>query len=93
VLAQEHILAEPGEDDEDDVAENTIETAGSRNSVDVADSDLLRDEMVEARIRARPRTKDDWLRKINLDLRLNTDGPQFMAYVDRVLALTGQLKN
>lgn len=56
------------------------------------DTDLLRDEMVDALIRAMPRTKDDWLRKINLDLRLNTDGPQFQTYLDQVLTLTAQLK-
>lgn len=48
---------------------------------------LLRDGMLDLLIRTKPRTKEDWLRKIPLDLRLDTDGPQLQGYLGRVLEL------
>jgi hypothetical protein len=56
-----------------------------------SNSELLRDEMLEALMRVRPRCKEDWLRKVPLDLRLNTDGVQLQAYLNRAIALTAQL--
>jgi very-short-patch-repair endonuclease len=56
-----------------------------------AGTDILRDEMLELLLRTKPRSRDDWLRKIPLDVRLSTDGPQLQAYLDRILDLTAQL--
>lgn len=52
---------------------------------------LLREEMLDALVREKPRSKEEWLKKVPLDLRLNTDGPQVAAYLSRILELTSQM--
>ena len=56
-----------------------------------AKSALLRDPMLEVFLRAKPATRDDWLKRIPLDMRLETDGEQLKSYLSRVLEITGRL--
>jgi hypothetical protein len=55
------------------------------------DAFVLRPDMVRALLRAKPATKDDWLRNIPFDLRIATDGNQLGALLPRILAITGRL--
>ena len=57
-----------------------------------ASSSLLRDEMIQALLRWKPRTKEEWLSRIPLELRLDSDGTQVQSYLHRVLDLTSHLK-
>jgi very-short-patch-repair endonuclease len=65
-----------------------------RDEIEVAfpDSDrgeaLLREEMIHALLRAKPRSRDDWLRKIPFDLRFSTNGDELELYLGRVLEIT-----
>lgn len=52
---------------------------------------LLREEMLEAIMRFKPKTKEEWLRKISLDLRLETNGEHIQSYLGRVMELTSLL--
>ncbi len=54
-------------------------------------ADLLRDELLEAFLRHRPRDRQEWLKKIPLDLRLDTDGNQLRAYLESVLEITARI--
>jgi very-short-patch-repair endonuclease/preprotein translocase subunit Sec61beta len=52
---------------------------------------LLREEMLECLLREKPRTRDEWLRKVPLELRLDTDGEQLQVYLPRVLETLAKL--
>ncbi|MDP9350560.1 MAG: hypothetical protein M3P51_03330 [Chloroflexota bacterium] len=52
---------------------------------------LLREAMVDALLRHRPITRDEWQDRIPLDLRLDTDTRQ-MRYLDQVLAIIASIR-
>lgn len=53
---------------------------------------LLRDSLLEEFIQKRPKTKDDWFRKIAQDLRTSVDSKQVGQYLDRVRAIIAEFK-
>ena len=56
-----------------------------------SDAFVLRPEMMDALIKARPVSREDWLRKVPFDLRMVTDGNQLSAFLPRILAITARL--
>jgi len=57
-----------------------------------AERGLLRDSLLEEFIQKRPKTKDDWFRKIAQDLRTSVDSKQVGQYLDRVLAIIAEFE-
>jgi very-short-patch-repair endonuclease len=55
-----------------------------------AEKGLLRESLLEEFIQKRPKTKDDWFRKIPQDLRTSVDSKQVGQYLDRVLEIIGE---
>jgi very-short-patch-repair endonuclease len=53
----------------------------------VQEKDLLNQDLLEELIRKRPRTKDDWFRKIPERMRSGVDSKQVGRYLDRVLEI------
>jgi hypothetical protein len=51
---------------------------------------LLHNSLLEEFIQKRPKTKDDWFRKIPQDLRTSVDSKQVGQYLDRVLEIIGE---
>jgi very-short-patch-repair endonuclease len=51
---------------------------------------LLRKALLEEFIQKRPKTKDDWFRRISQDLRSSVDPKQVGQYLDRVLAIIAE---
>jgi very-short-patch-repair endonuclease len=52
-----------------------------------AEKGLLQNSLLEEFIQKRPKTKDDWFRKIPQDLRTSVDSKQVGQYLDRVLEI------
>jgi very-short-patch-repair endonuclease len=59
-------------------------------SIDARDS-ILSDEMIRVLIKTRPETRDDWLRHVPMDMRLETNGSHVMAYLPQILEVTRRL--
>ena len=55
-----------------------------------AEKNLLRKELLEEFIEKRPRTKDEWFRKIPEQLRSGVDSKQVGKYLGRVLQIIGE---
>lgn len=55
-----------------------------------ADKSLLRTDMLEEFIEKRPKTRDDWFRRIPQHFRADVDSKQVGKYLDRVLAIIGE---
>lgn len=51
---------------------------------------ILRDEMIEALLRYRPRDRGEWLGRIPFDLRIDTDGEQ-MQFLDAILDVISRI--
>jgi very-short-patch-repair endonuclease len=70
-----------------DLRENEIRTAFPGSPPEKC---LLRDQLLEEFIRARPKTRDDWFRMISHDLRSRTDSKQVAQFLARVLEVIGR---
>ena len=55
-----------------------------------AEKSLLRDDLLEAFIEKRPKTKDEWFRRIPQPMRSGVDSKQVGKYLDRVLGIIGE---
>ena len=55
-----------------------------------AEKGLLRESLLEEFIQKRPKTKDDWFRKIPQEFRTNVESKQVGRYLDRVLEIIGE---
>jgi very-short-patch-repair endonuclease len=53
-------------------------------------SALLRDELIDFFLRARLKTRDEWLRKVPYELRIATDGDQVKDFLPRVFEITSK---
>jgi hypothetical protein len=53
----------------------------------------LREDLLEEFIEKRPRTKDDWFRKIPEQMRSRVDSKQVGKYLDRVLEIIAEDEN
>lgn len=53
---------------------------------------LLRNSLLEEFLQKRPRTRDDWFRKIPQDLRTSVDSRQVGQYLDRVLEILAEFE-
>jgi phosphatidylinositol kinase/protein kinase (PI-3 family) len=51
---------------------------------------LLRKRLLEEFVEKRPKTRDEWFRKIPQDLRASVDSKQVGKYLDRVLAILAE---
>ena len=65
-------------------AEILSEFVGSTNSC------LLRDELIEEFMAKRPRTRDDWFRRIPQQLRAGTDSKQVGRFLEKILSAISQ---
>lgn len=54
-------------------------------------SSLLRPQMIDLLVNARPGTREEWQRAVPLDLRLETDGSQVHEYLARVLEIVRRM--
>jgi very-short-patch-repair endonuclease len=54
---------------------------------------LLRNALLDLFLAKKPRTREEWMKKIPLDVRLDTDGTQVEKYLPAVLSLLGKLAN
>jgi very-short-patch-repair endonuclease len=54
------------------------------------ESGLLRNDLLEEFIEKRPRTRDDWFRKISQNFRTTVDSKQVGRYLDRVLGIIAE---
>lgn len=52
---------------------------------------ILRDEMIDALLRHRPVDRSEWLDRIPIELRLDTDGRQ-LSHLDQILEIVGQVR-
>jgi len=55
-----------------------------------ANKGLLCDELMRFFIERRPKTREDWLRRAPLELRINVDSRQVARYLDRVLEIVAE---
>ena len=53
---------------------------------------LLRDELLTILLRSQPASREDWLRSVPVEMRLETDGDQVQACMSQVLAITSRLR-
>jgi len=51
------------------------------------DLPVFRDDMIEAPLRTKPRTREDFLRNVPLELRLETASSEVAKYLDSILAI------
>jgi REase_MTES_1575 len=54
------------------------------------DAGLLRKSLLEEFLQKRPKTRDEWFRKIPQDLRVSVDSKQVGKYLDRVLGIIAE---
>jgi len=54
---------------------------------------LLHKDLLDEFVQKRPKTKDDWFRKIPQDLRVRVDSKQVGKYLDRVLEILGEFED
>jgi hypothetical protein len=55
-----------------------------------AEKNLLREDLLEEFIEKRPKTKDEWFKKIPQPLRAGVDSKQVGKYLPRVLEIIGE---
>jgi very-short-patch-repair endonuclease len=55
-----------------------------------SEQSILRPELLEALLRTKPRTREEWLRKIPLELRLDT-APEHMVLLDDILSIVSRI--
>jgi hypothetical protein len=53
-----------------------------------SDDSIFRDEMLTLLVKTKPRSKDDWLRGVPLEVRMQTNGEHVSSLLVSILAIT-----
>lgn len=52
---------------------------------------VLRNEMMDALLQAKPTSREAWLRQVPFELRMGTDGQQIRTCLPKIFAITGRM--